>query len=108
MMSRVSIYLSPESRRVLAALILLPLVLHGGSGIPDEMVRKAITLGVSKVNVNTECQVAFTEATRKFIEEGKDRVGRGFTPCALLAPGLEATKAKCIEKMQLFGSIGKA
>ena len=86
----------------------LPLVLHGGSGIPEEMVRKAITLGVSKVNVNTECQIAFTEATRKFIEEGKDRVGRGFTPRALLAPGLEATKAKCIEKMQLFGSIGKA
>ncbi|MBQ8081135.1 MAG: class II fructose-1,6-bisphosphate aldolase [Clostridia bacterium] len=86
----------------------LPLVLHGGSGIPDEMVRKAITLGVSKVNVNTECQIAFTEATRKFIEEGKDREGRGFTPRALLAPGLEATKAKCIEKMELFGSVGRA
>ena len=86
----------------------LPLVLHGGSGIPDDMVRRAITLGVSKVNVNTECQVAFTEATRKFIEEGKDRVGRGFTPRALLAPGLEATKLKCIEKMTLFGSVGKA
>lgn len=86
----------------------LPLVLHGGSGIPEDMVRKAITLGVSKVNVNTECQIAFTEATRKFIEEGKDRQGRGFTPRALLAPGLEATKAKCIEKMQLFGSVGMA
>lgn len=86
----------------------LPLVLHGGSGIPDEMVRKAITLGVSKVNVNTECQIAFAEATRKYIEEGKDRTGKGFTPRAMLAPGLEATKAKCIEKMQLFGSIGKA
>ena len=86
----------------------LPLVLHGGSGIPEEMVRKAISLGVSKVNVNTECQIAFTEATRKFIEEGKDRVGRGFTPRALLAPGLEATKAKCIEKMRLFGSIDRA
>ncbi len=86
----------------------LPLVLHGGSGIPDEMVRQAITLGVSKVNVNTECQIAFTEATRAFIEAGKDREGRGFTPRALLAPGLEATKAKCIEKMTLFGSIGKA
>ena len=86
----------------------LPLVLHGGSGIPDEMVREAITLGVSKVNVNTECQIAFTEATRKFIEEGKDREGRGFTPRALLAPGLEATKAKCIEKMELFGSVGRA
>jgi len=86
----------------------LPLVLHGGSGIPDEMVRQAITLGVSKVNVNTECQIAFTEATRKFIEEGKDRQGRGFTPRALLAPGLQATIDKCIEKMELFGSIGKA
>ena len=86
----------------------LPLVLHGGSGIPDEMVRKAISLGVCKVNVNTECQIAFTEATRAFIEAGKDREGRGFTPRALLAPGLEATKAKCIEKMTLFGSIGRA
>lgn len=86
----------------------LPLVLHGGSGIPSDMVRKAIAFGVSKVNVNTECQIAFTEATRKFIEEGRDRQGRGFTPRALLAPGLEATKAKCIEKMELFGSIGKA
>ena len=72
------------------------------------MVRKAITLGVSKVNVNTECQVAFTEATRRFIEEGRDRIGRGVTPRALLAPGLEATRAKCIEKMRLFGSVGKA
>ena len=72
------------------------------------MVRKAISLGVCKVNVNTECQIAFTEATRAFIEAGKDREGRGFTPRALLAPGLEATKAKCIEKMTLFGSIGRA
>ena len=86
----------------------LPLVLHGGSGIPEDMVRQAISLGVSKVNVNTECQIAFTEATRAFIEAGKDRVGRGFTPRALLAPGLEATKAKCIEKMTLFGSVGRA
>ena len=86
----------------------LPLVLHGGSGIPEDMVRKAISLGVSKVNVNTECQIAFTEATRKFIEEGRDRQGRGFTPRALLAPGLEATKAKCVEKMELFGSVGRA
>ncbi|MEA4999574.1 MAG: class II fructose-1,6-bisphosphate aldolase [Candidatus Limiplasma sp.] len=86
----------------------LPLVLHGGSGIPDAMVKKAITLGVRKVNVNTECQVAFTDATRKFIEEGRAQVGNGFTPRALLAPGLEASKAKCIEKMQLFGSVGKA
>ena len=86
----------------------LPLVLHGGSGIPEEMVRKAITLGVSKVNVNTECQIAFTEATRRYIEEGRDRQGKGFTPLALLAPGLEAAKAKCIEKMELFGSVGRA
>ena len=86
----------------------LPLVLHGGSGIPNEMVREAIRLGVTKVNVNTECQIAFTEATRKYIEEGKDRVKNGYTPRNLLAPGLEATKAKCIEKMELFGSIGKA
>ena len=86
----------------------LPLVLHGGSGIPDAMVKKAITLGVRKVNVNTECQVAFTEATCKFVEEGRAKVGNGFTPRALLAPGLEASKAKCIEKMQLFGSVGKA
>ena len=86
----------------------LPLVLHGGSGIPSEQVRKAITLGVTKVNVNTECQIAFTEATRKYIEEGKDRIKNGYTPRNLLAPGLEATKAKCIEKMELFGSIGKA
>lgn len=86
----------------------LPLVLHGGSCIPNDMIKKAIDLGVCKVNVNTECQIAFTEATRKFIEEGKDLVGKGFTPRALLAPGLEATKAKCVEKMELFGSLGKA
>lgn len=86
----------------------LPLVLHGGSGIPDEMVHKAITLGVSKVNVNTECQIVFTEAVRKFVEDGKDLAGNGYTPRALLADGLEAAKAKCIEKMQLFGSVGKA
>lgn len=86
----------------------LPLVLHGGSGIPNEMVREAIRLGVTKVNVNTECQLAFTEATRQYIEDGKDRLKNGFTPRNLLAPGLEATKRKCIEKMDLFGSIGKA
>lgn len=86
----------------------LPLVLHGGSGIPDEMVKKAIELGVCKVNVNTECQLAFAEATREYIEEGKDQQGKGFTPRAMLAPGLDATKKKCIEKMELFGSIGKA
>ncbi len=86
----------------------LPLVLHGGSGIPADMVRKAITLGVSKVNVNTECQIAFTEATKQYFNEGKDQQSKGFTPRALLAPGLEATKRVCIEKMTLFGSVGKA
>ena len=86
----------------------MPLVLHGGSGIPDEMVKKAITLGVSKVNVNTECQLAFAEATRKYIEAGKDLEGKGFDPRKLLAPGAEAIKATVKEKMELFGSVGKA
>ena len=86
----------------------MPLVLHGGSGIPDEMVKKAITLGVSKVNVNTECQLAFAEATRKYIEAGKDQEGKGFDPRKLLAPGTEAIKATVKEKMELFGSVGKA
>ncbi len=72
------------------------------------MVRKAITLGVSKVNVNTECQIAFTEATKQYFAEGKDQLSKGFTPRAMLAPGLEATKRVCIEKMELFGSLGKA
>lgn len=86
----------------------LPLVLHGGSGIPNDMVRQAISLGVSKVNVNTECQIAFTEAVRAYIEAGKDREGKGFAPRSLLAGGLEATKRVAIEKMELFGSVGKA
>ncbi len=86
----------------------MPLVLHGGSGIPEEMVKKAITLGVSKVNVNTECQLAFAEATRKYIEAGKDLEGKGFDPRKLLAPGVEAIKATVREKMQLFGSVDKA
>ena len=86
----------------------MPLVLHGGSGIPDEMVKKAITLGVSKVNVNTECQLAFAEATRKYIEAGKDQEGKGFAPRKLLAPGFEAIKATVKEKMELFGSVNKA
>jgi len=86
----------------------MPLVLHGGSGIPNEMVRKAITLGVSKVNVNTECQLAFAAATRKYIEEGKDRQGKGFDPRKLLAPGFEAIKATVKEKMELFMSVDKA
>ena len=86
----------------------MPLVLHGGSGIPDEMVKKAITLGVSKVNVNTECQLAFAEATRKYIEAGKDQEGKGFDPRKLLNPGFEAIKATVKEKMELFGSVNKA
>lgn len=86
----------------------LPLVLHGGSGIPAEMVKKAIELGVCKVNVNTECQIAFTEATRKYIEAGRDIKGKGFAPRALLADGLEASKQVAIEKIRLFGSEGKA
>ncbi len=86
----------------------MPLVLHGGSGIPNEQVKKAITLGVSKVNVNTECQLAFADATRKYIEAGKDQEGKGFDPRKLLAPGFDAIKATVKEKMELFGSIGKA
>ena len=86
----------------------MPLVLHGGTGIPDEMIMKAISLGVSKINVNTECQLVFAEATRKYIEEGKDLKGKGFDPRKLLAPGTEAIKAKVKEKMEIFGSVGKA
>ena len=83
----------------------MPLVLHGGTGIPDEMIKKAISLGVAKINVNTECQIVFAEATRKYIEEGKDLVGKGFDPRKVLAPGFEAIKAKVKEKMEIFGSI---
>ncbi len=86
----------------------MPLVLHGGTGIPDEMIKKAISLGVSKINVNTECQLVFAEATRQYIEAGKDQQGKGFDPRKLLAPGTEAIKAKVKEKMEVFGSIGKA
>ncbi|MEI3183703.1 MAG: class II fructose-1,6-bisphosphate aldolase [Lachnospiraceae bacterium] len=86
----------------------LPLVLHGGTGIPADQIKKAISLGVSKINVNTECQIAFAEATRKYIEEGKDLQGKGFDPRKLLAPGTEAIKATVKEKMELFGSVGKA
>lgn len=86
----------------------MPLVLHGGTGIPDEMIAKAIDLGVSKINVNTECQLVFAAATREYIEAGKDQSGKGFDPRKLLAPGAAAIKAKVIEKMQLFGSVGKA
>ena len=87
---------------------IMPLVLHGGTGIPADMIKKAITLGVSKINVNTECQLSFQEATRKYIEAGKDLEGKGFDPRKLLAPGAEAIKATVKEKMELFGSVGKA
>lgn len=86
----------------------MPLVLHGGTGIPDDMIKKAISLGVAKINVNTECQLSFAAATRKYIEEGKDNQGKGYDPRKLLAPGFEAIKATVKEKMELFGSIGKA
>ena len=86
----------------------MPLVLHGGTGIPADMIKKAIDLGVSKINVNTECQLAFADATRKYIEAGKDQQGKGFDPRKLLAPGFEAIKATVKEKMELFGSINKA
>ena len=86
----------------------MPLVLHGGTGIPAEMIKKAISLGVSKINVNTECQLAFAAATRQYVEEGKDLVGKGFDPRKLLAPGVEAIKATVREKIELFGSANKA
>ena len=86
----------------------MPLVLHGGTGIPAEMIQKAISLGVSKINVNTECQLAFAAATREYVEAGKDLQGKGFDPRKLLAPGVEAIKATVKEKMELFGSVGKA
>ena len=86
----------------------MPLVLHGGTGIPEDMIKKAISLGVAKINVNTECQLAFADATRKYIEAGKDLQGKGFDPRKLLAPGFEAIKATVKEKMELFGSVNKA
>ena len=86
----------------------MPLVLHGGTGIPEDMIKKAIDLGVSKINVNTECQLAFAAATREYVEAGKDLQGKGFDPRKLLAPGFEAIKATVKEKMELFGSVGKA
>ena len=86
----------------------MPLVFRGGTGIPEDMIKKAISLGVSKINVNTECQISFAEATRKYIEAGKDLEGKGFDPRKLLAPGAEAIKATVKEKMEIFGSIGKA
>jgi len=86
----------------------LPLVLHGGTGIPEDMIKKAISLGVAKINVNTECQLTFAAATRKYIEAGKDLEGKGFDPRKLLAPGVAAIQATVKEKMELFGSVGKA
>ena len=86
----------------------LPLVLHGGTGIPADMIKKAISLGVAKINVNTECQLYFQEATRKYIEEGLDLKGKGFDPRKLLAPGFEAIKLIVKEKMELFGSVNRA
>ncbi len=86
----------------------MPLVLHGGTGIPADMIRRAISLGVSKINVNTECQLAFAAATRKYVEDGKDLVGKGFDPRKLLAPGTDAIKATVREKIELFGSANKA
>ena len=86
----------------------MPLVLHGGTGIPADMIKKAISLGVSKINVNTECQLAFAAATREYVEAGKDKVGKGFDPRKLLAPGFDAIRATLKEKMELFGSVGKA
>ena len=86
----------------------MPLVLHGGTGIPEDMIKKAIDLGVAKINVNTECQLSFAAATRAYVEAGKDLEGKGFDPRKLLAPGAEAIKATVKEKMELFGSVGKA
>ena len=86
----------------------MPLVLHGGTGIPEDMIKKAISLGVAKINVNTECQTSFADATRAYIEAGKDQQGKGVDPRKLLAPGAEAIKATVKEKMELFGSVGKA
>ena len=86
----------------------MPLVLHGGTGIPEDMIKKAISLGVAKINVNTECQIAFTAAVRGYIEAGKDLSGKGFDPRKVLAPGVDAIKATVKEKMEIFGCIGKA
>ena len=86
----------------------MPLVLHGGTGIPTDMIKEAISLGVSKINVNTECQIVFTEETRKYFEENKDKEKKGFDPRKVLKPGYEAIKAKVKEKMEIFGSIDKA
>lgn len=94
--------------QVKAAVGDMPLVLHGGTGIPEDMIKQAISLGVAKINVNTECQTSFASATREYIEAGKDQQGKGFDPRKLLAPGADAIKATVKEKMELFGSVGKA
>ena len=94
--------------QVKAAVGDMPLVLHGGTGIPEDMIKKAISLGVAKINVNTECQLSFAAATREYIEAGKDLKGKGFDPRKLLAPGADAIRATVKEKMELFGSVGKA
>ena len=94
--------------QVKAAVGDMPLVLHGGTGIPEDMIKKAISLGVAKINVNTECQRSFAAATREYIEAGKDLKGKGFDPRKLLAPGADAIRATVKEKMELFGSVGKA
>ena len=94
--------------QVKAAVGDMPLVLHGGTGIPEDMIKKAISLGVAKINVNTECQLSFAAATREYIEAGKDQQGKGFDPRKLLAPGADAIRATVKEKMELFGSVGKA
>ena len=94
--------------QVKAAVGAMPLVLHGGTGIPEDMIKKAISLGVAKINVNTECQLSFAAATREYIEAGKDQKGKGFDPRKLLAPGADAIRATVKEKMELFGSVGKA
>ncbi len=86
----------------------MPLVLHGGTGIPDDQIKKAISLGVSKINVNTECQIAFAKATREYIEEGKDQKGKGFDPRKLLLPGTNAVQALVEEKMDMFGCENSA
>lgn len=86
----------------------MPLVLHGGTGIPEDMIKKAIDLGVAKINVNTECQLSFAAATREYVEAGKDKEGKGYDPRKLLKPGYEAIKETVKTKMELFGSVGKA
>ncbi|MDO4594682.1 MAG: class II fructose-1,6-bisphosphate aldolase [Tissierellia bacterium] len=86
----------------------IPMVLHGGTGIPEDQVKRAIEKGVSKININTECQIVFTEATRKYFEENRDKDKKGFDPRKVLKPGFEAIKDKVREKMEFFGCIDSA